>query len=280
MLAVGFVLAALVGLIGWRMKALTPGGAAGAALIGGLVFGFGGLTWAAVLIAFFAASSLLSRFSSARRSQRAADFEKEGPRDFAQTLANGGIAGLMALGVGLTGHESPWYPYFTLAFFGAMAAATADTWATELGMLSSQQPRLITNGQPTQPGVSGGVTPAGLLASLAGGAFMGVVTFGLIQAASLLSTGQWFLQDWFLLLVLPLAGFIGSLADSFLGATLQRLYYCPQCQTSTEKVIHACGTPTQRIHGISWMNNDAVNFLATCVGALTAILASLPKLLS
>ena len=279
MLAAGFLLAALVGLIGWRMKALTAGGAAGATLIGGLVFGFGGLTWAAVLIAFFAASSLLSWLTRSRKPAAAIGLEKEGPRDFAQTMANGGVAALMALGVGLTGHDSPWYPTFTLAFFGSLAAATADTWATELGMISRQQPRLITTGQPITPGVSGGVTPAGLLASLAGGVFMGVITFSLIQLASLLSTGDWFLQDWFLLLILPIAGFIGSLSDSFLGATLQRLYYCEHCQTPTEQAVHACGTPARKIRGLAWMNNDAVNFLATCAGALTAILASLPFIL-
>ena len=279
MLAVGFLLAALVGLMAWKSGALTAGGMVGATLIGGLVFGFGGLTWASVLIAFFVASSLLSYIGAKRKAHIAADFEKAGPRDFAQTMANGGVAALMALAVGVSGHHSPAYPYFTLAYFGALTAATADTWATELGMLSKQQPRLITTGQPTRPGVSGGVTPAGLLASLAGGVFMALVTFALIQTASLLSAGRWFLQDWFLLLILPLAGFVGSLSDSFLGATVQRLYYCERCKTPTEKSIHTCGAPTRLIHGLPWMNNESVNFLATCVGALIAILASLPILI-
>ncbi len=280
MLAAGFLLAGLVGLAGWRSRALTPGGALGATLIGGLVFGFGGLVWAGALILFFVSSSLLSRLTNARKAQATAALGKTGPRDFAQTLANGGVALLMALAVGFWGHDSSWYPYLTLAYFGSLAAAAADTWATELGMLSGRQPRLITNGQPTQPGVSGGVTAAGLAASLAGGAFMGLMIFSLIQAASLLTTGQWFWQDRFLLLVLPLAGFVGSLADSFLGATLQRLYYCERCQMAAEQAIHSCGHPTRVIRGFSWMNNDAVNFLAACAGALAAILLSLPVLLS
>ncbi len=280
MLAAGFLLAGLVGLAGWRSKALTPGGALGAMLIGGLVFGFGGLVWAAALILFFVSSSLLSRLTNARKARAIADFGKDGPRDFTQTLANGGVALLTALAVGFWGHDSPWYPYLTLAYFGSLAAATADTWATELGTLSGRQPRLITSGRFIQPGVSGGVTVAGLAASLAGGAFMGLMIFGLIQAASLITSGQWFLQDWFLLLVLPFAGFVGSLIDSFLGATLQRLYYCERCQTATEHAVHSCGHPTRIVRGFSWMNNDAVNFLATSAGALTAILISLPVLLS
>ncbi len=277
MIGAGLLLAALIGLAGWKLKALTPGGALGATLIGGLVFGYGGLTWAALLIAFFLSSSLLSRVGRTRKAQAIAS-EKEGPRDLTQTLANGGVALLMALAVGIWGHESPWYPYFTLAYFGSLAAVTADTWATELGMLSRRPPRLITTRQIIQPGVSGGVTRAGLIASLGGGAFIGITTFTTIQAASLLTTGQWFLSDWFLLIILPIAGFLASLFDSFLGATVQRLYYCERCDAVTEQPVHYCGHAARLVQGVAWMNNDFVNFLAACMGAIAAILFSLPFL--
>jgi uncharacterized protein (TIGR00297 family) len=280
MLVTGFVLAALAGLLGWRARLLTPGGALGATLIGGTVFGFGGLVWAAALISFFVLSSLISLFSNAHKARALARAHKSGPRDLLQTLANGGLPALMALAVGATGHSSPWYPYFTLAYFGALAAATADTWATELGMLSAQQPRLITSGRPVPAGLSGGITGAGLTASVTGAAIMALAIFGFIQGASLLSTGQWFLQDWFLLLVLPFGGMAGSLADSFLGATLQRLYYCQHCQQFTEQSTHSCGQPTRIVHGYSWVNNDVVNFFATLAGALAVILASLSILIS
>ncbi len=277
MIAAGFLLAALVGLAGWRAGALTPGGAVGATLIGGAVFGFGGFTWAVLLVAFFLSSSLLSRVGRHHKAQTAA-VEKEGPRDLMQTLTNGGLALLMALAVGGWGHASPWYPYLTLAYFGSLAAATADTWATELGMLSNRPPRLITTGEIIQPGVSGGVSLLGLTASLAGGLFIGLVAFLTIQAASLLTTGQWFPSDWFLLLILPLAGFLASLFDSFLGATGQRLYYCERCAVVTEQPIHHCGRPARLVQGVAWMNNDLVNFLGACMGAITAILFSLPFL--
>ncbi len=278
-LLLGFALAAVIALAGWKLRALSFSGAVGAVLIGGFVFGFGGPTWAVLLVAFFAASSLLSRLGRSRKA-RNPHLEKAGPRDLAQTLANGGVALLMALAVGATGHDSPWYPYFALAYFGSLAAATADTWATEIGLLSSQRPRLITTGEPTQPGVSGGVTRMGLLGGLAGGAFIGITAFVTIQAASLLTTGAWFLSDGFLLITLPVAGFLASLFDSFLGATVQRLYYCERCQTSTEKKVHDCGQTTRPIRGLAFMNNDMVNFLATCVGALAAILLSYPFLVS
>lgn len=277
-LAIGFFLAAIIGLAGWKLQALTRSGTLGATFIGGLVFGFGGPTWALILIAFFVGSSLISRIGSRRKARAAATFEKAGPRDFAQTMANGGIAALMALIVGFVGHHASLYPYCTLAYLGALAAATADTWATELGMLSRQRPRLITSGQPVQTGISGGVTLLGLLGSMGGGLFLGISAFVFIQAASLATTGQWFLSDSFLLIILPIAGLIGSLTDSVLGATLQRLYYCEQCQTPTEQAIHSCGHSARLLHGVSWMNNDSINFLATCAGAIIAILAAQPFL--
>ncbi|MEZ4523276.1 MAG: DUF92 domain-containing protein [Thermomicrobiales bacterium] len=48
------------------------------------------------------------------------------------------------------------------------AAATSDTWATELGIRSGQMPRYVLSGRPVAAGLSGGITPAGTLASVAG----------------------------------------------------------------------------------------------------------------
>ncbi len=72
-----------------------------------------------------------------------------------------------------------------------MAAVTADTWATELGVLAAQPPRLITTGRRVAPGASGGVTPAGTLAALAGAGFIGVV-------GALLRPTAPFLPEWLL----------------------------------------------------------------------------------
>jgi len=270
----GLLLAAIIGLLGWRVGALTRSGALGAALIGGAVFGFGGPTWGAVLIAFFISSSLLSFFRKGEKTAVADEYAKTDRRDLGQTLANGGVAALLAIGAGIVTRDSPWYPTLTLAYFGALSAATADTWATELGVLSARSPRLITTGAVVPAGVSGGVTPLGLLASLAGGLFIGASAFLLIQMASLLTTGAWFLQDWFLLILCATAGLAGSLVDSVAGALWQRMYYCDVCQTPTERKEHRCGQTARPFRGLSWLGNDQVNFLATIAGALTAALLS------
>jgi uncharacterized protein (TIGR00297 family) len=263
-LLLGLVLAALVGWLGARRGALSRGGAAGAALIGGLVFGFGGVVWGLILIVFFLSSSLLSFFRRADKAQIAREFAKGERRDLAQTLANGGLAALFATGAGIVTADSRWYPICFLAFLGALSAATADTWATEIGILSAQPPRLITTGQPAPAGASGGVTPLGLAASLVGGAFLGFCAYlFLLTAASAAS--------WLLPAIGAIAGFIGAAFDSLLGATWQAAYYCQTCNRTTERTMHHCGAPTRLVRGRRWLNNDLVNTFATLAGALVAV---------
>ena len=103
-------------------------------MIGTLIFGFGGVPWAALLLAFFISSSLLSKMFSAKKVSLAEKFEKGSRRDWAQVLANGGAGAFLAV-VGLLFAQDAW-PW--LAFAGAVATVNADTWATELGVLSAK----------------------------------------------------------------------------------------------------------------------------------------------
>jgi uncharacterized membrane protein len=58
-----------------------------------------------------------------------------------------------------------------------------------------------------------------------------------------------------------IAGFLGALFDSLLGASVQAIYHCPSCEKETERhPSHSCGTPTTRTRGWGWLNNDWVNF--------------------
>ena len=190
-------------------------------------------------------------------------FSKGSRRDWGQVLANGGLGTtLVIIQTLLPGQTWPW-----LAFAGSMAAVNADTWATELGVLSSAAPRLITSGKPVEKGASGGISSLGILASLGGAAFIGALTvwFGgpgrTRTPTSMLA----------LLGVIVLGGFAGSLFDSLLGATIQAIYICPTCDKETEHhPRHTCGTSTHKIRGWAWLNNDVVNAMASAVGALVA----------
>ncbi|MEA3337863.1 MAG: DUF92 domain-containing protein [Chloroflexota bacterium] len=272
---VGLIISASIGWLAYKRGALSPSGVWGAIITGTVVFGFGGLTWGLVLVVFFVSSSLLSHFRRAQKLQLADKFAKGERRDLGQTLANGGVGALLALAVllfidlpGEVRSGNPLYVFLTLAYFGAIATANADTWATELGVLAPSRPRLITTGKEVPAGTSGGVTWQGSLAALAGGTFIGASAFLIIQVASLATSGQLLMADLPVILIAGLAGFLGSMVDSLLGATLQRVYWCDTCQKETERPVHSCGTTTSPRRGWGWLNNDVVNFLASAAGAL------------
>ena len=261
-IAAGLVLSAIIAWLAYRRKTLTQSGVLGAILTGTAIFGFGGLDWGLLLIAFFVSSSLLTRYKEAAKAQVAEQFAKGGPRDLWQALANGGIAALLAVAYGLTGAA---HLPLLFAFVGAIAEANADTWATELGVLSRKTPRMITTRQAVAPGTSGGVTWDGAGAALAAAALIG----GL--AAVLGRLGGMSLDKAVMLLpVGALAGVIGSLVDSLLGATWQGIYYCDACGKETERELHRCGNRTRLMRGWRALNNDWVNLLGTLTGAVVA----------
>jgi uncharacterized protein (TIGR00297 family) len=255
-LLIGFVLAGAIAYLAYRAGALSQSGAWAAALTGGLIF-TSGLPWAILLLTFFISSSALSRLFSQRKAAVSEKFSKGSQRDWGQVFANGSLGALLAVAAGFwPGSTWPWF-----AFLGAMAAVNADTWATELGVLSRSEPRLISNGKRVERGTSGGITVLGILSTLAGAALVGLMavvfnsvtgTAGLLAALS--------------------AGLAGSLFDSWLGATVQTIYYCPTCEKETERFPrHTCGTQTYRKRGWSWLNNDWVNFACSLAGALVAL---------
>jgi uncharacterized protein (TIGR00297 family) len=257
-ISVGIILAVVIALVAWKAGSLSISGAWAAVLTGGLIFGLGGLDWAVLLLTFFISSSILTKAFSNRKASLAEKFSKGSQRDWGQVLANGGMGAVLAVGFALT----PRYQWLWLAFAGAMAAVNADTWSTELGVLSETPPRLITTGQKVERGTSGGITVAGILAALGGAALIAIM-------ATLFSPGQ---RGLLALVIIILGGLMGSLFDSLLGATVQAIYWCPTCNKETERhPLHTCGSPTQQIRGISWINNDVVNFACSMMGAMASV---------
>lgn len=262
---IGFTLAILVSLAAYRAHTLNRSGAVGAALLGTIFFGLGGLTWSILLLTFFITSSLLSKVFSKRKASLDEKFSKGSQRDILQVFANGGIAGIFVL-LNLAFPNQAWT---WLGCAGALAAANADTWATELGVLSKSAPRLILNGKTVERGTSGGISLTGTLAALTGSALLGLLAALLWPGNSLLTALLWILG-------VSLAGLLGSLIDSALGASLQAIYYCPTCKKETERhPTHLCGASTSQIRGLPWMNNDWVNTFCTLAGAAFSVLAAL-----
>ncbi len=265
----GLLFSSAIALLAYRRRSLSRSGVAGTIVAGTTTLGLGGWSWGLSLVFFFVTSSFLSHFREREKASTAADkFSKGSQRDWLQVAANGGVATALALGCAAT--TSPTLRSLARAgYAGALATATADTWATELGVLSPHAPRLITTGQQTTPGTSGGVTLLGTGAAAAGSLSLGLF-FWLIERKHRAN------------LALPFIAFIsglsGSLFDSLLGATVQAMYYCPVCDKETERRVHSCGTRTQPLRGLSWMNNDVVNLLATLFGSIVAIIIRIPFL--
>jgi uncharacterized protein (TIGR00297 family) len=173
-------------------------------------------------------------------------------------VANGGLFAVTALAGAPLGAESAAAGALTAAALGALAAATADTWATEIGILATRPPRSILTWRPVAPGTSGGVNLLGMLAMVAGAAF---IAFGARALAIAVPVAA-----------VVLGGFLGAIADSVVGATLQDRRWCDTCPKSTERMIHGCGTPTRHAGGITIVDNDLVNLIATFAGAAIAAL--------
>ena len=265
-LAAGFGLAVLIAGAAYAARSLSASGAIAATLLGTAIFGLGGLPWAVLLVGFFVSSSLLSRLFKRRKSAVNEKFSKGSRRDAGQVLANGGVAGALVIAQAIF----PSAGFLWAAAVGTLAAVNADTWATELGVLSRGEPHLLTTGQKVEKGTSGAVSWVGTLAALAGAAAIGVLAVivwpeyagGVDLTATPTRLG-----------LIALAGLAGSFVDSLLGATVQVIYYCPTCAKETERHSqHSCGTATQPIRGWSWLNNDLVNLACALSGALSASL--------
>jgi len=244
-------------------NSLSPSGAAAAVFVGTPLYALGSAGWFLPLIAFFVSSTMLTHWKRQKKSRLETDYEKSGRRDAGQVLANGGLGTLLCLA-----HAAVPNPLWQVSFLGAIAAVNADTWATEVGSLSRGQPRSILGGKPVAAGTSGGVTGTGLAAAFCGALFIGAV--GLLGEAG--AGGRDILLP--ALPAVAVGGFIGALADSLLGATIQEMRRCPVCGRQVEAKIH-CGRTALHVRGIRGINNDAVNFLCSLAGAAAALLLTI-----
>lgn len=195
--------------------------------LGLLIFlgsGFGGLT---LLALFFGLGTAASSWRVADKRRLGLAEENKGRRTAGQVVANAGVAGLL----GLLAWQCPAYaPLAQLMLAGSFAAATADTLASELGNVYGRRYYNILTFRPDTRGLNGVVSLEGTALGLGGTA--------LLAASYCLGFGWGPAFGWLLV-----AGTAGNLADSVLGATVERRGY---------------------------LTNNAVNLLNTLTGALVA----------
>lgn len=254
-----------------KRRSLSYSGALGALLVG-FVLTMANYSFFSSLLAFFITSSKLTRWGGAQKKKIDADYKEGGQRNWVQVFCNGGVPTELALlymievGPGeLPIDFSKQYSasWMCLSLLGALACSTGDTWASEVGpVLSQSHPRLITTWQEVPAGTNGGVTTVGLVASFLGGLTVG----GAYYVTQLLLVSDLHLADpqWPIMVYGGVAGLLGSMLDSFLGAHMQYSGF----DSSIGKVVSYESSTTQRICGKPILDNNAVNLFSSVLIAL------------
>jgi len=272
LLLLGIVIIALLGYVSLQKRYMSPCGVVVAVILGLIVL-LSDFSMLLLIIAFFISSSLLTKFKYKHKVKEGVAESSLG-RSYKQVLGAGAVAVTFSLlktlcNIGMIRHN-PAQGFFTVGFLGALSTSTSDTWAVEIGVLSKEQPRLITHLKKKVPkGISGGVTVLGEVASLLGSLFIGVIAI-ILMLLNLLEVPQVNPQE--VLVITLIAGFIGEKFDSLLGALFQAKYYCPKCNEMADGIIHTCGNRTVYKGGVRWFTNEVVNIISTLAGSLIAIL--------
>ncbi|MDF2674941.1 MAG: hypothetical protein K0R09_3209 [Clostridiales bacterium] len=259
-IVIGFLFSFIIAFAGYKKESLSLSGAISAVILGTSLYYFGGVFFSAILVAFFISSSMLTKYKKGFKKTLEDINEKGGKRDYAQVIANGLLGFIFAFIFYITKNH-----VFILAYATAFAAANADTWASELGVLSRANPISIITFKKIERGMSGGVSLLGIIASVLGAGFIGVIlSMGyVLQYGISMSCLKLFI-------LCSICGFIGSLVDSLIGSTIQAKYVCTVCGKYTEKKLHH-GSNTTHMSGIRFINNDVVNFTSGFISTIIAI---------
>lgn len=231
----GALFSVLIVIYAYKKQSLTLSGSLSAFGLGLLVSVFGGWDFILILFAFFISSSLLSKLHNNQSNNK--DHQ---PRTIIQVLANGGIGAVLVIGFAVASEDNLKSTY-RLLYMISFAIATADTWASEIGKLSKQNPIHIFTFKSIKRGLSGGVTLLGTIASFFGSVFVYTLSF--------------------LNPLIIFYGFIGSLVDSVLG-TLQRKYVTKDHGLVEVLEEHHV---VDGIKGLIFLDNNLVNFLSNLI---------------
>jgi uncharacterized protein (TIGR00297 family) len=205
------------------VRKLTPQAAVTGAVLGWIIYKGGDPEGIVMLAAFFILGTAATSWGKRHKQSVQANAGHQSRRTTGQVFANAGVAALCGLGAILFPSQKS---LFQLAIAGSLSSAMADTLSSELGMVYGKRCFNILTWKPDQKGQDGVISIEGTSIGVAGSAIIALIAHR---------------HHW----IIILAGTIGNLADSLLGALFER-------------------------KGL--ISNNTVNFLNTLTGALTAIL--------
>jgi uncharacterized protein (TIGR00297 family) len=270
---IGLMVVGGFGIFSVKAKAVNLSGLIAGLIVGLSVWIFGGWAWFVLLLTFHLVTAQFTHFKYDHKRKLGVAEGKEGARGWGNVFANGGAPAFFAVFETIyplySGHVAD---IFFAAFIGAISTTTADTLATEIGLLYPREPRLITSiKKKVPPGTSGGVSPLGEAAVIGGGLLIGCVSWLLAVITSLAPIQGILSFGPNLLLVCIVSAFAGSTVDSILGATVQSSYECRRCHKKTEHSIH-CGEPAELVKGYRAIGNNWVNLISSLFGSSVGIL--------
>ena len=239
---IAILLATIFGIIAFLLNWLTYDGALAAAIFGVISYGIGSWEIAIIVLFFFVSASLLSKDIAATEDSFSVKFRRDGR----QVWANGFWLCLWIL-IWFISENS----LFLAASVASIAAATADTWATELGSNPKNKTYLITNLNEVTSGTDGGISYKGSLGALFGAATISAICWLLIGEISLV-----------ICIVIGFTGFLGCFVDSFLGVKLQGSSYKIPFLSNNE-------------NGKITVSNNIVNWLSTGAASVLVLLITL-----
>ncbi|XP_003692221.1 transmembrane protein 19 isoform X1 [Apis florea] len=258
---------------GWKKKSLNISGA-----ISGLFVGFiltlTSFAHVACLFSFFITSTKATKFRSHEKKKLEAHFEENSQRSWVHVLCNGGMATQLALlyllDVGCQERPIDFDKYYrsswlSIGILGAIACSNGDTWASEIGsVIASKDPFLITTLKRVPRGTNGGISWAGLFMSFLGGIIVGLSYYLTVLITVDTVVLQLATSQWPVIIIGGIGGFIGSVIDSVLGATLQY-------SGINEKgfLVEHPGKGVKHISGRQILDNHSVNLFSTVIIGLS-----------
>lgn len=247
---------AVIAVLAYLARSLDLGGALAAFVMGVIVLWTLRFEGFLLFLLFFVSCTVVGKLSKRiRRGKRPEVAEKKGHRrDLMQVVSNGLMATIAALFWFFSSKN------IALVMFGAaVAEATSDTFAGDIGRLSKHDPVSIRNLRPVPVGMSGGVTFLGMMGALISSAviaFCWYVSFkGMRISAAIL---------------VCLMGFAGAVVDSYLGAFVQAHYIDPDTGMLTES-DEKNGQKLELAQGIRWVDNDMVNLMSNVFSSVFAL---------
>ncbi|KAJ2689164.1 hypothetical protein IWW39_001718 [Coemansia spiralis] len=277
------LLTAVLCLISLRRQSLSGSGTVAAALVGLSTASNDNIMFTVVLLAFFISSSYWTKYQARAKARLDPCYAKASRRDWKQVLCNGGVGAVISVvyqykfdgrrPADMSLEERKLMTLLIWGYIGFYSCCAADTWASELGTLSSDWPVLITTLKQVPPGTNGGVSKLGMLASFAGGALIGLTAdvamwmqyFGAYKSGALPRIPYNMLGSVF--------GTLGSLIDSLLGATVQASYAVNKRIASDISANELCQVKgAVLVAGRDVLSNNMVNVVASVSTMAIAII--------